>query len=455
MPSPDAIPPAPDGYLRRVLRQGSMPFRYRSGVRTLLGMPASGEDAIVGSAGMPPIEFRYAVSPSLAPMAETGLLTAEQWLDAALDDLDSGKEQNPSNPRAAAVGAAPSPRPDSPPAAVASKAAHLQAEVIVGNAAVGAAPSPRLEPAPPAIAPRAALPQVTAVDLVPVNQAGESSLEVPPAQPVGTSSRALQDQEFSIPPTDLTAVSVRTVAAIQPSATWQRADQILEPGQLQRMRPGTVLTHPHATGVATPSQTKALIPEKPLAEADGVDQPTTITIPGVSEPRPVSTTAVTTDRDNSILSGARMVSRMVSENEMDRAQRNPANTSTAAAVGAAPPPRLEPAASPRSGQAPAAVSPRTVRLQVTPDVPPVVGVTASTYQPTSSAMEQIARLQRTVAELTAQVAAQRDFQQRPTPVFHPPVQPVANVERSVPRTGASRAFWERSYINRLYRWSRR
>ena len=125
MPSSDAIPPAPDGYLRRVLRQGSTPFRYRSGVRTLLGMPAN-EDAVVGAASMPSIEFPYAVSPSLAAMAAPDLLAADRWVETALNDLDSDKGRNPLTPRAGTVGAAPPPRSGQGPPTLAPEAAHPQ-----------------------------------------------------------------------------------------------------------------------------------------------------------------------------------------------------------------------------------------------------------------------------------------------------------------------------------------
>ncbi len=89
------------------------------------------------------------------------------------------------------------------------------------------------------------------------------------------------------------------------------------------------------------------------------------------------------------------------------------------------------------------------------DAPPEIGITTNAYPPAPGAAEQIARLRRTVAELAAQVAAQRDFQQPATPLFVPPVQPVARVEPPSSSPRKVHAFWERSYLNRLYRWSRR
>ena len=263
MPSPDVMPPTAESYLWRVLRQGSIPFRYRSGVRSLLGMPASGEDAIVGAASMPPIEFRYALPQSFAPMAATELLTAEQWLEAALDDPDSDKGRNPLTPRADTV---------------------------------GAAPPPRSGQGPPTLAPRTAFPQVTPVDVVPlptlVSQTG-----VPPSE-----------------------ASLGGLAG--------------DPGSAARTHVSSVLQSAGFTAVPT---------------------------------------------------------------RMDNCKVGPS------------------------------VTPNPMPLV---DAPPRVSVTASAYQPTSSAVEQIARLRRTIAELAAQVAAQRDFQQRPTPLFPPPVRPVGRTSNA-------------------------
>lgn len=74
-------------------------------------------------------------------------------------------------------------------------------------------------------------------------------------------------------------------------------------------------------------------------------------------------------------------------------------------------------------------------------------------QATSRMTEEIARLRRTVSELAAQVTAQQDFQRSAAPIVLPP--PVQIVERPVSPTKPPQAFWERSYLSRLYRWSRR
>src|SRR5205823_1775624 len=54
-------PYRPTSYLRDVLLDGAKPFLYRSGVRSLLGVPGS-EDGEVVFSTMPPVGFAYANS---------------------------------------------------------------------------------------------------------------------------------------------------------------------------------------------------------------------------------------------------------------------------------------------------------------------------------------------------------------------------------------------------------
>jgi hypothetical protein len=79
-------------------------------------------------------------------------------------------------------------------------------------------------------------------------------------------------------------------------------------------------------------------------------------------------------------------------------------------------------------------------------------VTRSEYQKANSMVAQIEKLERTIADLSAEVAAQKDCQQ---PVIPQYPQPQVIVQRSVSQSKAPQAFWERSYVNRLYRWSLR
>lgn len=399
-----------ESYLRRVLRQGSTPFRYRSGVRSLLGMPAGGEDAIIGAVGAPPIEFRYALPPSPAPMAAMELLTAEQWLEAALDDPDSDKmEENPATPRAGAVGAAPPPRSGQGPPTLAPAATHLQVTPADADAsgswgkttgrmgraerersethhspghaepmgftalravlpilqqdgagAVGAAPPPRSEQKPPALAPEVALPQVTFVDLVPtptlVSQAGalpsDASLDGPASAP----SSAARTHESGVQPVDFTAV----------------------PAAIDNRKAG---------------RTSGFVPAR-VADTRAVQEP------GAGDNKP-----------------------------MGNAHFRPAVVSTPMPLA---------------------------------DAPPGIGITTTTYPSARRAAEQIARLQRTVAELTAQIATQRHLKPEVPSSKTPPQvgsggtpPSFSNRDSGTPRPQTPRAFWERSYLDRLYRWSGR
>jgi hypothetical protein len=73
-------------------------------------------------------------------------------------------------------------------------------------------------------------------------------------------------------------------------------------------------------------------------------------------------------------------------------------------------------------------------------------------------VEQIAQLQRTVAELAARIGDQPADQQaalQAEPIFLPPAQPAGIVERAAPSARTPHAFWDRRYVSRLYRWPRR
>ncbi len=82
-------------------------------------------------------------------------------------------------------------------------------------------------------------------------------------------------------------------------------------------------------------------------------------------------------------------------------------------------------------------------------------VVRSKHQTANSMAAQIEKLKRTVDDLSAQVATQKDFQQSVTPTFPLPSQPQVIVQRSASQPRSPHAFWERSYVSRLYRWSRK
>lgn len=81
-------------------------------------------------------------------------------------------------------------------------------------------------------------------------------------------------------------------------------------------------------------------------------------------------------------------------------------------------------------------------------------VAKSRYQTAHQMAAQIEKLERTVADLLSQAAAQKDFQQPVSPTFPQVSQPQVIIQRSASQPRAPRAFWERSYVSRLYRWSR-
>lgn len=60
---PSYKPQAPHSFLHRALSDGAKPFRYRSGVRSLLGIPDSEGSRLAFSPTLPPVGFRYANTP--------------------------------------------------------------------------------------------------------------------------------------------------------------------------------------------------------------------------------------------------------------------------------------------------------------------------------------------------------------------------------------------------------
>lgn len=77
------------------------------------------------------------------------------------------------------------------------------------------------------------------------------------------------------------------------------------------------------------------------------------------------------------------------------------------------------------------------------------------YPVTRNLPAQIEKLERAIADLSSQVATQKDFQPSVVPSFPQPSPPQNINQRSTSQPKAPRAFWERSYVSRLYRWSRR
>jgi len=78
---------------------------------------------------------------------------------------------------------------------------------------------------------------------------------------------------------------------------------------------------------------------------------------------------------------------------------------------------------------------------------------ANAAQPAAKVTEELTRLRRMVTDLTAQVTAQQEFQRPAPPIVLPP--PVASIKRPPAPAKSPQAFWERSYLNRWYRWSHR
>ena len=63
MPSDDTR--LPGAYLIRLLDGGVRPFRYRSGVHRLMGMPERADSAMTSTPPLPPVGFTYAERPVL------------------------------------------------------------------------------------------------------------------------------------------------------------------------------------------------------------------------------------------------------------------------------------------------------------------------------------------------------------------------------------------------------
>lgn len=435
MPSLDETSPVGESYLQRVLRQGATPFRYRCGARALLGMPAEGDNAVMAGP-MPPSEFRYTLPQSPALTAAPELLAVQQWLDAALDEPDGDKESDGAHPQTRSR-------------QLLSSAGAGARMVSTGHQRPETVPQPdRQAPIPggqPQVSPPMdsihlhapePLPSVPGRAEEPLSQAGVAGQPTVIIIPGITGQRPSPAAEVLVRQSSHPSANEAHEASPQVADSGYRPQPLAQAPPPERW-PGEPARLPGSASPTLESTTRAADPIAVPGGPDNLERFPTKTIPETrlgllplpkGEATPARRPSARSSPEYGSETGATSVWQMLA---------------------AAP---VVPAAAPGSNvQNRPSVVPTPMLSE---ENPARSGVTARASQ-SASTVEQIARLRHVVSELAAQLAAQQDFQQPATPLFVPPLQPVAHVEHPPSSPRMVQAFWERSYINRLYRWSRR
>lgn len=422
------------GYLHQVLVNGVTPFRYRSNVRSLLGMPDRDANPTSAATSLPPIEFLYAkcqsmVETDLPEFISQGDLEVDnearadwknspisepvQRSDRTLPLLNEPRTQTnlptPSTLQAQQFASQkPEPVQEQPISSAIERTFPSTMEAIVPSPTtdVLAKETPsttHLDNLPTAIT----IPGVTNYHSLKVNLSQiipESSQqnELGKAVDFGTQS----DSEINNQLIGITAmplpISDRNSETVDVST---RAPSSVNSLSLKQ---SSSLQSLSSLGIITSTQQPQSIPSEPEVDSPAV-QPIAMSF------RP----KVRTDA-NTILT------------EKLTAQSIPTpmpqgNSQARLPIAAAPIPMASVSNMPHNP--------------------------ANAAQPAAKVTEELTRLRRMVTDLTAQVTAQQEFQRPAPPIVLPP--PMASIKRPPVPAKSPQAFWERSYLNRWYRWSRR
>jgi hypothetical protein len=498
---PSDSQPRSQGSVQTEPDDGATPVRHRSSVRTLLGLPASASAVVLSPVPMPLVEFGYA---SAAPHSSTEMQAldqalADELLNVAPDsEWWSGQEDPPDSTPVHLRPAQLEPR-STPTMRHSSEAQPLVGEQSKSEPEQIQNPSPVAGPIrqntvdavrsleektiPQADFPSEAntsaqhttiiIPGTTVRRPVmpgqpPVDQATSLSATKPgglqAAYADAGQSRRVEEllsegQSETSPGNSMNTMLPEGEGAERPHRAESSAvrSNVLPPtDSLQHSLAGT----PRGAGDgpdSTPPQPILSPMVSPLASADAgagkASTPTGSPVTGhPNAPEAMPATACITVPASTSASGTSGSSPALPTPAADMQSGMDLNsTNIARHRGSEQGRALRPAISDRAP--PAAVVPLPV-APMRPEVESAGGVTP----PTRHTAEQIAQLQRTVAELAAQVAA-REAEQRASKrdesIPPPPAQPVVIVEPAAPPARTPAAFWERSYLSRLSRWPRR
>lgn len=377
--SPDQLSMA-EGYLHKVLVNGVTPFRYRSTVRSLLGMPDN-EVNTSPTASLPPIEFLYAIPRSTS---------------AGLPDLMNQEDRESDHEAWADWDDLP----------------------IAESAQQSDRPLPLLH-------------EPNIQTNLPTSQGKQLPL---------SSEGELPDLR-----TD-EAIASSTMPSISPE---EAVREIRSAMPLENL----------PTAITIPGMTDH---RSPVLESG-------LTIPGFPQPtnakdgQPQSAEPMDSSQDSLQHSISELPARKVVPAIPDASPGNPPSVAGDSSIkGVA----SEPATASFRKQASTGINTRSAQGLATQATPlpiaatlmPMASASNIPYSPAATppaakVTEELTKLRRVVADLTAQVAAQQEFRRPAAPVVLP--SPVQIVERPVPPPKAPQAFWERSYVSRLYRRSHR
>ncbi|MEU6797692.1 hypothetical protein ABZ907_38870 [Nonomuraea wenchangensis] len=385
----------PEARPGRLLAGGAGPFRYRSRVRELLGVPLNDDVTVVFAIAAPSGRFSYLrpVSPLHGPAAPA--LSAARWLDQAARELATP----PSPPPVRTTRA----QPDPPAASPAGVRDHATTDVTAAGPArtPGHAPDAGNEPAP------LSFPIMTRSSVLPA----ESPLSsVSPGVPLAASDPAGEPPPVPSPLVSSTVVPATVVpAALVPSA-------VAGPVRAPVADSSVTASHPAGTPPASPRPTPRALrsPDaKSSAETRHVSRSREAPPPEDLEPTPIG---------RAFLAGPHIGARPDQQSE------------TVPSAGPVPPP--EPSAPIRLTMPGRTVRPRPGAAAPQPVDPP--------SWPEAEADPVIEIVERTLVPL-----AEHPPQPENRPSTADPPNPPARPPRAPydPEAGAI-AFWERCHLSR-------
>jgi hypothetical protein len=423
---PSDSQPTPNDSGQHMLVDGVTPVHHRSGVRALLGMLESASAAAVYPIPMPPLEFTYTVPHGIAATH----VPATSHVDASLYAVSDSEPG--SGYEAPLTSAPPAPeQPQSPrtvPDPMPQEIAQYTTITIPGSTERRQAipvHSPANRPQLLSGAMQGALQEAGA-------EAGQPHQRVGERQSEGQSETLPGNYMNTMPP----AADIAT--QLQRAEHSAVRSAVMPPRDSMGHSLAETARESGAGPPSAPRQSVMSPMDSPLAgtAASGTSAPT----PSVS---PVT--------DGSVTPGSiPMVSGTTA----------PLSTGAwgiASSVATPDAPIAEAQAGMRLSNTELAPSATVASLAVA-HIRSAVGSAGSVSPLTRHTAEQIAQLQRTVSELAAQMTAQQAEQQarlQVETISSPSAQPVRSVERAAPHARTPRAFWDRSYLRRLYRSPRR
>ena len=422
------------GYLHQVLVNGVTPFRYRSNVRSLLGMSDNDVNPPPAGANLPPIEFFYATGRSPSMMAHSALIEREDQNVANTASVD-GENSPTLDPL------------DRPPSPLVEPNIQTSLPTLLTSSAQRLSPQkPELTQEQPISSgiertfPSAieVIASATTAELPTRGNRSDTALENPPIAitipsvsdhplpsinhrrtiPKSPQSNELGNAvDSGVEPNDQMNNRLMDITVMPSHISDRDAEvaDVLRPAP-SRLNPRSLLSgSPQSLsnlGVITSTQYPQSIPLEPNIDAPAVS-------PSPVSFRPKARTDANTRSDERLI-----------------AQDTPVLTPI-----------------PMSQGNPHALLPIATTAMPIASASTLPNRSAISSQPASRVTEEITKLRSMVAELTAQVVAQQEFQLSAAPIVLPPSVPI--IERSMSSTKPPKAFWERSYMSRLYRWSRR